>query len=172
MPTAKVRLYIAASIDGLIATPDGSVGFLDRFKGDYGLDDFLAEVGTVVLGRTTYDQIKSYGQWPYAGKRAYVITTNQISTSHGNAKRVDSAAKLIPRLRMLEDGDVWVVGGGQTQRVFLDAGAVDRFDLFLMPIILGAGVPLFPGQGTAIEMKLANSLFFPDGVLRLTYTKN
>ncbi len=96
MAASKVRLYIAASLDGYIATPDGSVAFLDRFRGNYGLDEFLAQVGTVVLGRTTYDQLKALGQWPYEDKRAYVLTTNEISTSHGNAKRVASAAKLIP----------------------------------------------------------------------------
>ena len=171
MSAPKIRLYVAASLDGFIATPDGSVSFLDRFKGDYGLEAFMAEVGTVVIGRTTYDQIKAMDQWPYEDKRAYVLTTNQIKTTHGNSKRVDSAKKLIPRLRMLEDGDVWVVGGGMIQRAFLDAGAVDQFDLFVMPIILGAGIQLFPGQATGVEMKLSDASTFPDGVLKLSYTK-
>lgn len=167
----KFRLYIAASLDGFIATPDGKVDWLDRFKGDYGYDEFLAEIATVVLGRKTYDVIKAMGQWPYKGKRAYVLSTNQISTAHGEAKRADSAGKLIPRLRMLDGGDVWVVGGGLTQRAFLDAGAVDRLDLFVMPIVLGDGVRLFPGKTTGIELPLEETYTFPDGVVRLTYAK-
>lgn len=171
MSAPKFRLYVAASVDGFIATPDGSVSWLDRFKGDYGLDAFMAGISTVVLGRNAYDQFKTIGQWPYKDKRAYVLTSNQISTSHGQAKRVDSAAKLIPRLCMLEDGDVWVIGGGITQRAFLDAGAVDQFGLFVMPIVLGDGVRLFPGQATGVGFTLTDTHTFADGVVRLTYTK-
>ena len=58
-------------------------------------------------GRNTYDQVKKFGQWPYKGKRAYVLSSNQISTSRGEAKRADAASKLIPRLRMLDDGGGW-----------------------------------------------------------------
>ena len=62
-------------------------------------------------GRNTYDQVKKFGQWRHKGKRAYVLSSNQISTStsNGEAKRAGAASKLIPRLRMLDDGDVWVV---------------------------------------------------------------
>ena len=142
-----------------------------QFSGKATSDELVEGVGTVVLGRNTYDKIKRMGQWPYKGKRAYVLTTNQISTSHGEAKRADAANKLIPRLRMLDDGDVWVVGGGITQRVFLDAGAVDQLDLFVMPIVLGDGIKLFPGKSTGIELPLEDSHTFPDGVVRLTYGK-
>lgn len=166
---SKFRLYCAASLDGFIAATDGNVQWLDRFKGDYGYDAFIKEVGTVVLGRKTYAQTRTFGKWPYDGKRAYVLSRTGVNTAHGNAKLVDDARKLIPRLKMLEDGDIWVVGGGEVQRIFLDAGAVDQLDLFLMPVILGNGVPLFPGKGTLEMMKLVKGRTFDDGVVRLTY---
>ncbi|NKB44752.1 MAG: dihydrofolate reductase [Alphaproteobacteria bacterium] len=165
----KIRLYIAASVDGFIATPDGRVAWLDRFKADYGYEDFIAEVGTVVLGRKTYVQTKSFGPWPYEGKRAYVLSRTGTNTTHGNAKLVNDVGKLIPRLKMLEDGDVWVVGGGIAQRHFLDAGAVDQLDLFVMPVVLGDGVQLFPGKATFDAMTLVDNQTYADGVVRLTY---
>ena len=62
-----------------------------------------------------------------------------------------------------------MVGGGITQRAFLDAGAVNRFELFIMPIVLGDGIKLFPGKGTGVEMLLEDSHVYPSGVVKLTY---
>ena len=166
----KIRLYIAASLDGFIATPDGRVAWLDRFKGDYGYEEFIAEVGTVVLGRKTYVQTKSLSSdWPYEGKRAYVLSRTGTDTTHGGAKLVNDAGKLIPRLKMIEDGDVWVVGGGIAQRLFLEAGAVDQLDLFVMPVVLGDGIQLFPGKATFNAMTLVDNQTYADGVVRLSY---
>jgi dihydrofolate reductase len=167
----KFRFYVAASLDGFIATPDGSVAWLDRFKGDYGYNDFIKDVGTVVLGRKTYAQTKILSKtWPYEGKRAYVLSRNGTGgTEFGHAKVVSDARKLIPRMKMLEDGDVWIVGGGITQRIFLDAGAFDQMDLFIMPVILGDGIKLFPGKATFEAMTLIDSHTFEDGVVRLRY---
>lgn len=165
----KFRLYVAASLDGFIAAPDGSVSFLDRFKGDYGLDAFLSEIGTVVLGRKTYAQIKAVGDWPYEGKRAYVLSRHGCNTALGNAKLVNDVNKLIPRMKMLEDGDVWVVGGGVIQGLFLQARAVDQLELFLMPVVLGNGVPLFAGKNTHVGMNLVDNHTYADGVVKLTY---
>lgn len=63
----------------------------------------------------------------------------------------------------------WMVGGGITQRAFLDAGAVNRFELFIMPIVLGDGIKLFPGKGTGVGMPLEDSHLYPSGVVKLTY---
>ena len=172
MAAPKFRLYVAASLDGFIATPDGSVAWLDRFKADYGYTAFLAEIGTVVLGRKTYAQTKTFGPWPYEGKRAYVLSRNGIGTEYGHAKIVSDARKLIPRLKILEDGDVWIIGGGVTQRIFLDAGTVDQLDLFVMPVVLGNGVQLFPGTATFDLMTLTCNETFADGVVRLTYRRS
>lgn len=126
-------------------------------------------MGTVVLGRKTYEQTRTFRDWPYEGKRAYVLSRNGTSTTHGGAKLVNDAAKLIPRLKMIEDGDVWVVGGGVAQRIFLDAGAVDQLDLFVMPVALGSGNQLFPGKATFVAMSLVDNQTYADGVVRLTY---
>lgn len=164
------RLYVAASLDGFIAAPDGSVRFLDRFKGDYGYEQFISQIGTVVLGRKTYAQTKTQSKtWPYEGKRAYVLSRQGCNTAHGNAKLVNDANKLIPRMKMLEDGDVWVVGGGVIQGIFLQARAVDQLELFLMPVVLGNGVPLFAGKNTHVGMNLVDNQTFADGVVKLTY---
>ena len=94
--TSRIRLYIATSLDGYIATPDGDVAWLEPFHaGDYGYDDFLKGIGTLVMGRTTFDQVLGFGAWPYAGKRAIVLTSRPVETPPEGAevRNADAATR-------------------------------------------------------------------------------
>jgi dihydrofolate reductase len=167
----KVRFFCAVSMDGFLAAADGSVAFLDAFEGDYGYNDFIGAVGAVVMGRKTYEVTRANGQWPYAGKRAYVLSRSRLNTEYGHAMLVPDGQTLLTRLELLDeaDGDVWVVGGGEVHSLFLDAGAVDQIDLFVMPVALGDGIPLFAGGATHIKLQLMDNEVYADGVVRLTY---
>ena len=71
----RIILYIAASVDGYIATADGGVDWLTPFDDcEYGFEAHVATVDTVVLGRRTYDQVRGFGDWPYADFRTRVLT--------------------------------------------------------------------------------------------------
>ena len=67
----KLSLYIASSIDGFIAKPDGSVEWLDEFPNpdepDMGYFDFIKDVDTLLFGAKTYRQVLTFGEWPYEG---------------------------------------------------------------------------------------------------------
>ena len=73
---SEVILYIAVSLDGFIAPPNGSVDWLDekRFQDgigedeDFGYKSFLKNVDLIVMGRKSYDQILDFGEWPYPEK--------------------------------------------------------------------------------------------------------
>jgi len=168
----RIRGYIAASLDGFIATPDGGIGWLDRYQDvDYGYEAFLAEIGTVVLGRATYDQALGFGTgWPYPGRRGLVVTSRPLpSPPEGVTAWRDGVAALIDHLRRASDRDVWVVGGARLQRAFLDAGALDRLDLFVIPELLGDGVPLFPRSDRRHRLQLEDARPLPRGMVRLSY---
>ncbi len=74
----KVILYIAASLDGYIAGPNGNLDFLSivaQEGQDYGYADFIDSIDTVILGPKTYDKVLSFGiPFPHAGKQTFVIT--------------------------------------------------------------------------------------------------
>ena len=75
MSSLDTVYYVACSIDGFIADKDGGVGWLDRIQHeDYGYDQFEESVRTVVLGRATYDQVLTFGAYPYSSKRTIVLT--------------------------------------------------------------------------------------------------
>ena len=70
----KIILYVAISLDGYIAKKDGSVDWLSSYDEDYGYEKFLSTLDTIIMGRKTYQQVLSFGEWPYSGLKTYVFT--------------------------------------------------------------------------------------------------
>jgi dihydrofolate reductase len=165
------RLYIAMSADGYIATPDGGVAWLEPFQQhDFGYREFRATIGTVLLGRKTYDQALSFGAWPYPGKTAIVWTSRPLGTAPEGVEATSDLGARVARLRAEAEQDVCVVGGGQLIRALLDLQAIDEFQLFAMPLLLGDGIPLFEKRpGTATPLQLTELKQFPGGVAKLVY---
>ena len=165
---ARVRLYFATSLDGFIADGDGGVDWLHPYNTpEAGYAEFLAEIRTVVLGRATYDHARGFGPWEYAGKRGIVWTSRALADLPEGVERYDrDEAELARRLRALEDGDVWIVGGAKTQAALL--GAVDLVDVFVVPLVLGGGVPMF-GAVSSKRLRLVESGAFRNGLVHLRY---
>ncbi|PIE17409.1 MAG: hypothetical protein CSA66_05890 [Proteobacteria bacterium] len=166
------KVYIATSVDGFVATDDGGVGWLDAFAGDdHGYAEFIASVSTIVVGRRTYDQVRTLGGWPYANKRTVVLTSTPLEpdAAEDTAAWHGGVEELVARLRE-EPGDVWVLGGPDTLRAFREARAIDAWEIFLIPLLLGSGVPLFGGIAAPRELRLVDTRRWPNGVVRLRYT--
>ena len=142
------RAYLAISADGNIADSQGGVGWLERFDGvQLGFDDFLKTQRAIVMGRTTYDQVLSFGKWPYQGKDVVVVTSRPLGDAPDRVSAYSGAIADIPNV-LPKQGDVWVLGGGKLVSAMLAAGLVDRLELFVMPVVLGGGVPPdYPGGG-------------------------
>ena len=71
-------VFIAVSLDGFIARPDGAIDWLTERgerAGETGYDEFMAAIDTVVLGRNTYEKVLTFGFWPYEGKQVEVLST-------------------------------------------------------------------------------------------------
>jgi dihydrofolate reductase len=78
-------------------------------------------------------------------------------------------AELAPRVRESPGGDVWVIGGSVVQQQFLDAGALDRIEVFVVPVLLGTGVPLWPPSPRRHRLALRSAEALPGGLARLDY---
>ena len=144
---AVIRGFVAASLDGYVADRGGGLEGLAPFVGvDHDHRRFIDQVGTVVMGRRTYDLIPSLGVgWPYAGKRGLVLTSGRGSSVRERVRFwTNGLPALIGYLRDLDDGDVWVVGGGRLLAGMIEAGALDRLELLVAPVLLGEGTSLFP----------------------------
>lgn len=163
--------YIAASLDGFIAAEDGSVAWLEAFQAtDYGYAAFFGGIGTLVMGRATYDQVLRFGAWPYGGKRCLVLSRRGIAhPPEGVEAWRGDLALLAAHLAGLKER-VWVVGGGKLIAGLLAEGALTELDLFVMPLLLGRGTPLFAGgHPPAQTLTLLETQSWPNGVVRLRY---
>ena len=169
----KFCVYIAASVDGFVATPNGGVEWLDAFHDTeaYRFGRFIQEIDAIVMGRTTFDQIVSFGPWPYRDKDTYVLTSRPISDPPPNTIAWgDGAEALASHLKgMGLKGDVWLLGGPESIKAFRDIDCVDEYQIYTIPVLLGSGIPLFMGSGGATQLRLIDSHMFRDGVVKLTY---
>jgi dihydrofolate reductase len=168
----KTRAWIAASLDGHIATKDGGIGWLERWNPyDFGYTDFIEGIGAVAMGRSTYETAAAFPEWPYKDQPAYVLSATmrsavaQVALVSADPRELHEAAKAATTT-----GDLWLVGGGRALAAFLDAGLVDEIEVFVMPILLGDGIPLFPPRAAGGEIELIETeLFRKDGVIRQRY---
>ncbi|MBL9096582.1 MAG: dihydrofolate reductase [Alphaproteobacteria bacterium] len=168
-----IRLYIAQSLDGYIARPDGGIDWLRPFDDvDYGYNAFIRDIGTVVIGRKSYDVARSFGDWPYKTMRSLVITSSPLADAPPNVTRVGAdIARLTTALRAAGAKDTWIMGGAMTINAFLAAGAVDRIDLFTIPVLLGDGVRLFVEGRPETPLKFLSSQVYDKGLARLSYAR-
>jgi dihydrofolate reductase len=173
---ARILGYIACSLDGFIATPEGSLEWLFRSGpssadlGEYDYNVFLKRIRTVVMGRGTYDFFEDTGTaWPYEGKRVFIVTSHPIPNPVGAFEIRTDVDATIGELRALDDGDVWMLGGGKLQMAFMARGALDELEIYVVPEIIGGGFPLFPATGHKARPKLISSQVIPPGTVRMHY---
>jgi dihydrofolate reductase len=160
-------VYLATSADGFIARPDGAYDFLDRPwpKHQYGMPAFLKSVDAIVMGRKSYDigGAKGWGK-----KKVYVL-------SHEARKAKDAvffsdAAALARTLRAAKGNNIWLFGGSESIAAFLDAGEVDEIRTFVVPVLIGEGIPLLTPRHRNVPLSLIEAKPFEDGVVMLHYS--
>ena len=172
MPSALIY-YVAASLDGYIARPDGSVDWLHGYDSggdDHGYTAFYASIDGLLMGRTTYLQCLGFGQWPYPDKPALVMTrSNHLPQA---APQVElqhcSPSEALQALQAKGCQRVWLVGGGSLAGNLLAAGLLDEVIVSIIPHLLGAGVPLF-SIGLEQRLQLLEQRSFPSGIVQVRY---
>lgn len=172
---ARIVGYIAASLDGFIADPGESLTWLtgrgDIELGPFDYRDFVKGIRTVVMGRATYDWVINEGMaWPYAEQRSLVVTSRPLDNPPPNVEARNDVDALITELRALDDGDVWMLGGGKLQMAFIERGALDEIEVYTISALLGGGYPLFPPTGVFKEnIELLSVHKLGNGCARLHY---
>lgn len=167
-----VTLYIAASLDGYIATADGGVDWLTPYADALaGFEEFLATLTGAIMGRQTYDFVRTLDDWPYPGLPTRVLTRGQIQPANEFVRaHPGSPSELIESFGPADSRRLWLIGGGRTIRAFLDANLVDELRVFVLPVLLHRGVRLFPeGDSAPTTLTHTGSTAFPSGAVELRY---
>jgi dihydrofolate reductase len=157
--TGLTQYYTATTLDGFIADPDNSLAWLFKQKHEPGgalaYEEFIAEVGALAMGSTTYEWIldhefagkePSEWVWPYeipgwvfSHRELPVVPGAPVEFVRGDVEPVHEAMVAAAGGR-----NVWLVGGGDLVGQFADAGLLDEVLVTIAPVTLGAGAPLLP----------------------------
>ena len=171
------------SVDGLLAGPGGSIDWHvlnDEFF-DYA-NALLDRTDTLLYGRVTYEGMAAYWPTPQAlandGAMArrmnaihkVVFSTTLAQANWQNTRLVSGEAGAeVRRLKAQPGQDMVIFGSGRLVSSLTDLGLIDRFQLFINPVILGSGVPEFSGLAQAHKLRLLESKVFKTGVVLLAY---
>jgi dihydrofolate reductase len=167
--------HIAASLDGKIARPDGTVDdwlAADFPAEDFGFDAFLGTVDAILMGRASYDAVRRHGDWPYPGKPTTVVTSRPLPDPPREVRaRSGDMAEIATELEKQGCRRVWVYGGGEIVRSMIAVGKLDVLELALIPTVLGEGIPLFPRGTGALNLQLVKCETKAKGALHLVYER-
>lgn len=169
----KISVYIATSLDGFIARPNGDIDWLTGGEGseDYGYAEFISTVDHIVMGRNTYEKVLTFGHWPYE-KKVIVLTSRDLIVPEDLAGRVEalnlSPADLLRRLEIHDARHVYLDGGLTIQR-FLREGLVDELTITTIPVLIGQGLPLFGPLDGDVGLELLSSRSFNNGFVQNKY---
>jgi dihydrofolate reductase len=168
----KIVLALGISIDGYIARRDGSFDFLFMPK-DFSMVDFFASIDTGIMGRKTYDVAKAVGEGGFGPKlNTYVLSRTLPQGEREDKIFVDSSPDaLVEEIRQRKGKDIWLMGGGEVARDFLQADLVDELHLGVVPVLLGEGLPLFPPGFPQREFELMENKSFSQGLVSLKYKR-
>lgn len=167
----KIKLYIANSLDNYIAREDGDVSWLLTDL-DYGWEEFYGSVDTVLMGRKSHEKAVALGMTHYGGKKNYVFSRSVMESEIEELEYISSDFKeFAENLKTQEGSDIWLVGGGNLIKQFLSHRLVDEIVLFVHPILLGKGIPLFLPFEEEIDLKLIETKTFNNGIVKLAYTQ-
>src|SRR6266508_4561313 len=138
----KIKLFIASSLDGYIATEDGSIDWLYT-DSDCGYTQFYNSVHTILMGRKNYDKIiELAAEYSHMDKKNYVFS--QKKEKDHKIKIIADIINFVKiQLLQSQSKDIWLIGGADIISIFLNAGMLDEIILSIHPIVLGKGIPLF-----------------------------
>src|SRR5438093_3593415 len=175
----KVIVYIATSADGYIARPDGDVEWLNRRPRhvDYGMKEFYPTIDTILWGRKTYDWLLNYYKQRGKTKGLFDTKLANFVFSRKPPRRAAPGVHFVSQpvkafaqdLRAAPGKQIWMMGGAGLIASFLDAGEIDEFDIHVIPVFIGEGIPLIAPRHRDVPLRLRASKKYPDGVVRLHY---
>jgi dihydrofolate reductase len=166
-----VKYFVASSLDNFISRKDGGVDWLFMDQ-DYGMKEFFASVDVAVMGRKTYDKALelSPNGLSFPGMKTYVFSHLMAKGKQENIEVVSEPPETwVKSIRATPGKDIWLVGGGEMVREFLQKRLVNQIGISIHPRLLGDGIPLYAQPYPETELELIRSKQYPSGLVQLFY---
>ena len=168
----KATVFIATSLDGYIARPNGSFDWLPTDPEPHGYDEFMATVDALVIGRKTFETAAAFDPWPY-GKTPVVVLTSRPSewkAPEGAVCEFTSGTpqEIVDRLAQRGMNHLYI-DGGVTIQGFLEAGLIQRLIITRVPVLIGDGIPLFGPLSRDVRLQHVSTRSYPSGLIQSEY---
>ena len=169
----KISVFVGVSLDGFIARGNGSLDFLHGSGGDesHGYEEFFSTVDALLMGRNTYETVREFNSWPYGKKPVFVLSSRPLQPAPANAvieHAKGNPTEIIAMLAAREFKHVYV-DGGRTIQSFLAAGCISRLIIARVPVLIGAGIPLFGALPHDIALKHVATRVYASGLVQSEY---
>lgn len=168
----KASVFVGVSLDGFIARSGGELDFLPPGGGEpHGYDEFIASVDALVIGRNTYEAVLAFDEWPYGNKPVFALSTHALPPAPASAVVKSLSGEPAGIVRQLEArgfGHIYVDGGITIQR-FLRAGMIQRIVITRVPVLIGAGIPLFGPLHRDIALRHLATRSYASGLVSSEY---
>lgn len=167
----SVRYSVAMSLDGYIADPNGEADWIVNDP-DVDFNEIFSRFDTLLIGRKTFEAMLKMGGGggSMPGVKSFVISRTMKEADHPDVTIARDAAALVTQLKAEPGKDIWLFGGGELFRSLLGAGLVDGIDAGIMPVVLGAGIPLLPSPAERARLKLRNQrVYEKSGIVGVEY---
>ena len=179
----KVILAQMVTLDSLFAGPNGEIDWHtvddEFFKAT---SHQLASMDAILFGRVTYQVMSSYWPTPEAissdpvtaklmndtPKVVFSKTLNKVEWQNSRLVKTDLVEE-VKRLKQQPGKDILIFGSGQIVSALTPHGLIDLYRLFINPLVLGRGMPLFTGITTPVKFKLLEATPYNNGLVQLDY---
>jgi dihydrofolate reductase len=177
----KVILYIAVSLDGYIARSNGDIDWLsivNKLGEDYGYNEFIKTVDTVIMGRKTYDKVLSMGQeFPHKDRECYIMTREERQPEGPPSHAVKTifyhgkVTELISQLKSREGKNIFIDGGAELVNALMKDDLIDEYIISVIPVFLGNGIRLFKDYRPEMKLQLVSSKSYDTGLVQMHYVR-
>jgi len=168
----KASVFIGTSVDGFIARANGDLDWLPPGGGEpHGYDEFMATVDALVIGRKTFETVLTFDAWPYGDKPVFVLSSRPLAPAPPAAvveRMSGDPVEIVSQLAARGIRHVYVDGGITIQR-FLQDGLIQRLIITRVPVLIGAGIPLFGVTQRDIVLKHIGTRQYASGLVQSEY---
>ncbi len=170
----KLTVFCGVSVDGFLARPDDALDFLHTGEQEpHGFKEFLATVDVVVIGRRTFEVVLKLGHTALYGKKPVVVLSRRpldFSLVKGAVveQRSGEPTEIVKQLKSRGFKHAYIDGGITIQR-FLAAGLIDRLVITRVPVLIGAGIPLFGPLPRDVSLRHVATRSYNDGLVQSEY---
>ena len=167
----RVRYSVAMSLDGYIAGPNGEFDWIPMDP-DIDFGELFKDFDTVLMGRKSWEAARKQGGYGMPGVKAYVFSKTLRQADCTDATVSDDPKATVAALKAQPGKDLWLFGGGELFRSFLDLGLVDGVEVAIVPVLLGGGLPMLPGAAHLSKLELtSHRVYEKTGTVLLHYAR-